>query len=308
MMIDTDSSPMTGSASDGTQLCQDSEQHRYEGGRRYHNNENVAYLLPDDVEEDDRLHAQHWGIKLAFGSNFDAPVQNDLEEGTNVLDSGCGPATWTLELASAYQNSKFYGIDISARFPDQIKPGNCEFMVHNILDELPFEKDYFGYIHQRLLIAGIKSVDWPKLLSNFRLVLKPGGWIELTELSYYTTQNAGPAAQLGNDLSIKVLLGTGLDPDLGSNLHKLLSSAGFTNIQKRSIDIPVNHGGKVGELFWQDFKEGLHAARPLFVKMCPKFQEPGAFEKYIEDYAEEAKANKYTVQWTRVIAQKPSDL
>lgn len=40
--------------------------------------------------DNDRIHSQHWLLKLIVGSNFDAPVGDVLENGATVLDSGCG--------------------------------------------------------------------------------------------------------------------------------------------------------------------------------------------------------------------------
>lgn len=42
----------------------------------------------------------------------------------------------------------------------------------------------------------------------------------------------------------------GMDIDLANNLEPMLKDAGFVNVQTRSFDMPMNHGGKVGELFW----------------------------------------------------------
>lgn len=86
--------------------------HRYEGNRRFHNEQDVNYLLPTDTEgacvhvcvcvhhhkvlkshpkkEDDRVNQQHWLIREAFGSHFSAPVHDLLENGTKVHDAGCG--------------------------------------------------------------------------------------------------------------------------------------------------------------------------------------------------------------------------
>ncbi|KAI9316251.1 S-adenosyl-L-methionine-dependent methyltransferase [Dichotomocladium elegans] len=304
-MSDTAVVSFSGAGHSNISSSSSTAQHRYDGGRRYHNDENIAYILPNDEEEDDRIHLQHWAIKLVFGSNFDAPIQKALEEGINVLDSGCGPATWTLEMANVFPCSTFYGIDISSRFPNQIKPGNCEFLLHNIVDDFPFEENYFGFIHQRLVTLGIKQVDWPKVLRNLKLILKPGGWIELTEFSYLKMENPGPCHQLASDLSLKMLTSAGLDIDLGTNLPRLLSDAGFINIQPRVVDVPVNHGGKVGDLFWDDLKEGIQSLKPMFIKMHPKFEDPAVFEKFSFDLGEEKKIHKWTMPWTRVIAQKP---
>jgi ubiquinone/menaquinone biosynthesis C-methylase UbiE len=83
-----------------------------------------------------------------------------LEKGIKVLDSGCGPATWCFDMAEAYPNSKFQGIDISRVFPESIKPVNVEFVNGNIAQLLPFEDNTFDYIHQRLLVGGLTHTDW----------------------------------------------------------------------------------------------------------------------------------------------------
>ncbi|KAI9322668.1 S-adenosyl-L-methionine-dependent methyltransferase [Dichotomocladium elegans] len=289
------------------QISQSTQSNRYENGRRFNDDENVVYILPNDAQDDDRLHIQHWALKLGFGSNFDAPVEQTLKDGTNVLDSACGPGTWMLDMATMFPNSKFYGTDVSSRFPDQIKPKNSEFCVHNIMDDPPFEKDYFGYIHQRLVIAGIKKNDWPKVIENLKLTLKPGGWIELTEISFVQMNNLGPITESGNNITFKVLAAGGMDPDLGSNLMQMLSDAGFINIQKRTFDAPLNHGGKIGELFWNDFEELMKSTKSAYASVHPEFEEPGVHEKFIKDVGEECKLNKTTVQWTRAFAQKPAE-
>lgn len=42
------------------------------------------------LSEMDRVHQQHWMLKVLFDGNFKAPVESALEEGMQVLDSGCG--------------------------------------------------------------------------------------------------------------------------------------------------------------------------------------------------------------------------
>lgn len=40
--------------------------------------------------ENDRVHQQHWMMRVAFGGNFDSPIEEALAQGIEVLDSGCG--------------------------------------------------------------------------------------------------------------------------------------------------------------------------------------------------------------------------
>lgn len=77
-----------------------------------------------------------------------------------MLDSGCGPATWTFEMGETYPRSKFHGVDVSCVFPESIKPANVEFVIGNIAKHIPYPDNTFDYIHQRLLLLGLTNEDW----------------------------------------------------------------------------------------------------------------------------------------------------
>lgn len=87
-------------------------------------------------------------------------MTDKLEKGITVLDSGCGPATWLFEMGESYPNSKFFGIDASLVFPENIKPANVEFVIGNLGKRIPFPDNTFDYIHQRILLMGLTSDDW----------------------------------------------------------------------------------------------------------------------------------------------------
>lgn len=87
-------------------------------------------------------------------------------EGISVLDSGCGPGTWTLEMAETFPKSKFHGVDCSCVFPENIKPANVDFAISNIAKEVPFPNNYFDYIFQRLLFLGLTGDDWDNVIKN----------------------------------------------------------------------------------------------------------------------------------------------
>ncbi|OBZ82304.1 hypothetical protein A0J61_09647, partial [Choanephora cucurbitarum] len=40
--------------------------YQYKDGRRYHAQKDVSYLLPNDDDEVDRVHQQHWILRHAF--------------------------------------------------------------------------------------------------------------------------------------------------------------------------------------------------------------------------------------------------
>ncbi|CAG8615683.1 6060_t:CDS:2 [Diversispora eburnea] len=68
---------------------QENPDFKYINGRRYHNVENVKYPLPNDDEELDRLHQQHFLLRYVWQRNFAAPVKHVLNQnGSKVLDVG----------------------------------------------------------------------------------------------------------------------------------------------------------------------------------------------------------------------------
>ncbi|RUS15742.1 S-adenosyl-L-methionine-dependent methyltransferase [Endogone sp. FLAS-F59071] len=97
----------------------------------------------NDGKEIERLQLQHWLLKLALDGNFEAPIKEMLENNAKVLEIGCGPGTWSMEMATEYPRSEFIGIDISSDFPSDCKPHNCNFLVSDFLAPLPFEDTSF---------------------------------------------------------------------------------------------------------------------------------------------------------------------
>ncbi|KAI8143712.1 S-adenosyl-L-methionine-dependent methyltransferase [Fennellomyces sp. T-0311] len=280
--------------------------HEYgEQGRRYHDRADASYILPNDEEESDRIHMQHWIVKLAFSGNFDSPVGSMLEQGINVLDAGCGPATWPLEMAEMFPQSKFYGVDISPVFPMQIKPSNCEFLLHNLSDPLPYPNNYFGFVHQRLLVMGIVDDDWIKIAKDYVRVTQPGGWIELTECTMPDIVNGGPNMTTLMTAVGAIAKSKGLNTRVSLELASILKQAGCVNITERKVVSPIKHGGKLGELLWDDFYTMFSALRPMVVKSRPDLETPEAYDKFLRESAAECSTYKTGLIWYRSYGQKP---
>lgn len=143
------------------------------------------YVLTQDNDEQDRMVAQHYLLRTAFGSDFSSPIKPLLQKGIVVLDVGCGPGTWTMEMSTAFPKSTFIGIDQSAFYPKDIKPRNCHFRSCGSLVQhqlpLPFPDNSIDYIYQRDINWGLTGQTWQPLLHEYQRILKPGGWIEFVE-------------------------------------------------------------------------------------------------------------------------------
>ncbi|KAL0077004.1 S-adenosyl-L-methionine-dependent methyltransferase [Phycomyces blakesleeanus] len=210
-----------------------------------------------------------------------------------------GPATWTLDMAKAYDRSEFYGIDISPVFPEDIKPANTHFQLANITNRLPFPDNHFDFIHQRLLIFGLTRSDWTKAIDELLRVLKPGGWIEFKELEL-NLENTGTMTTKLKESMITMTTTRDMNPTIGRELRLLLIQRGLLNIQAKRISVPVNHDGKIGELFWDNYKQMSLALAPVISGSLPL-----DFPQFLDSCAKECAKEKTNWGWHVVYAQKP---
>ncbi|KAI9254606.1 S-adenosyl-L-methionine-dependent methyltransferase [Phascolomyces articulosus] len=272
--------------------------------RKYHENVNAAYVLPEDEMENDRLYMQHYALKLAFGANFDSPIEEELEQGITVLDSGCGPGTWTLDMAQQYPQSKFYGLDISSVFPTEIKPSNTEFQLHNITEPAPFPENTFDYVHQRLLVMGLRNEEWKKVISNYLQVLKSNGYFEFTECTTDLV-NGGPKMTLLMDCMKTIATMKDLHIEVYRDFASYFEEAGAINVRSRQLIAPFNHTNKVGELLWKDYCMMFTALKPIVAKTHPELASEEAYAKFMEETGEECKEYKTHLIFSRCYGQKP---
>ncbi|KAG0274363.1 hypothetical protein BGZ95_009868 [Linnemannia exigua] len=223
-------------ATDGKSARQN---YRWIDGRRHHNTDGAAYIMPNDIDEMDRLHLQHFVIRHAFNGNTRAKFDNKIHK--DVLDVGC-------EMSTEHTETNFTGIDISAVWPTEIRPRNCRFQVVNVLQGLPFEDNTFDFVHQRFLIMGYPAKDWPFVIQELIRVTKPGGIIELTEIPIVSNAN-GPELTKLMEVLEQGCIERGLDTKAAKKLEGMLREAGIQDVKACHASIPVGAwGAKVGQL------------------------------------------------------------
>ncbi|KAG0046376.1 hypothetical protein BGZ83_008447 [Gryganskiella cystojenkinii] len=224
---------------------------RWIDGRRHHNTDGAPYILPNDIDEMDRLHLQHYVIRHAFGGNtrakFDGKVHKDV-----------------LDMSTEHTETNFTGIDISAVWPTEIRPRNCRFQVVNATQGLPFEDNTFDFVYQRFMIMGYPAESWSFIIQELVRVTKPGGIIELTEIPVVSNAN-GPELSRVLEILEEGCIAKGLDTKVAKKLDMLLREAGMSEIKSCHASIPVGAWGtKVGQLMrensaglWQSLKGWL---------------------------------------------------
>jgi ubiquinone/menaquinone biosynthesis C-methylase UbiE len=105
-----------------------------------------------------------------------------------VLDVACGPGGWIREVHLLYPQLRLIGIDNNkkaiqtARTDERITHAvNVSFELMDIMQPLAFPDNTFDVVNARLLIGVLPQKHWQPFLSECKRILKPGGYIRLTE-------------------------------------------------------------------------------------------------------------------------------
>ena len=84
-------------------------------------------------------------------------------------------------MAMQFADVEVHGIDISSKFPVNIKPKNCRFHVGNVNEPLPWADETFDFVFVRCMFSAITGASWPSVLREVMRVLKPGGFVEIQD-------------------------------------------------------------------------------------------------------------------------------
>ncbi|KAG9305826.1 hypothetical protein G9A89_001115 [Geosiphon pyriformis] len=269
-------------------------------GREALNPRNSIFGTPINLAEQDRLQTQHFLLKYVWGSNFSSPVTQILEfGGAKVLDVGCGPGTWCLDMATDYESSEFFGIDISPLFPSHIKPPNTTFLLADILSGLPFQDNYFDFIYLRNMsleftVKQCKEIVIPELTR----IVKPGGFIEC--MDYCFPKNFGPTSKIIFDLWADELVARKFDPNMDNQFFDLLSSQpNIIDIKKEYRAIPLGNWGKMNG------RMALNDVIQLLQLIGPSISLSGRnLENFLEEFKKECELYKHENTSYRIFAIK----
>jgi ubiquinone/menaquinone biosynthesis C-methylase UbiE len=148
----------------------------------------------------------------------------------NILDLGCGPGGWVLDVAFTLPEAEVEGVDVSrvmvdyanARARTQLLP-NASFGVMDITQPLEFPDHSFDLVNARFLTAVLKRDAWFLFLEECHRVLRPGGILRLTEAKDF---GATTCSWLNQFLALTrqalYQIGYGFTSDDGLNLIPIL--------------------------------------------------------------------------------------
>ncbi|GAA5806241.1 hypothetical protein HPULCUR_011772 [Helicostylum pulchrum] len=175
-----------------------------------------------------------------------------------VLDVACGSGVWVLDMATAYPDSQFYGIDFACIYPNTIKPANTTFHHGDLLDPegFPYPDEYFDYIHMRLFV-----------LSEINRVLKPGGYVELRDIDP-TIKNPGPTgSELFSDFTAHMLKLHTVDVTWTQSMCEVLSKqAELTDIHRQEVSVGFGYQGPLANSIDCSISDGLRSHEQFFME------------------------------------------
>ncbi|KAL6155267.1 hypothetical protein ACJBU6_06859 [Exserohilum turcicum] len=136
-----------------------------------------------DDREESRLTAQHDLISRLLGNRLFSH-QIPVAEPRSVLECGYGGGDWAVQCADEFEDCEVTAIDIfPMHVPDQ--PDNLELIGYNLNDPLRdpdiFKANQYDLIHSRFLAPGIKNGRWTRYIRDMKLLLRPGGWVQMME-------------------------------------------------------------------------------------------------------------------------------
>ncbi|KAJ3038540.1 hypothetical protein HDV00_000545 [Rhizophlyctis rosea] len=270
------------------------------------------YMLPNDDEEMDRLHMQHYVLQLLFGSNFSAPVTkllSDPRKQGKALDLGCGSGIWAFETATAFPTCHVTGMDLSPVQPSTVKPKNVEFMVGDLTNlPLPFPDVSFDFVHMRLLFLALRAEFWPVLITEIVRIVKPGGWVEFLEPSCITMEGATKAPNLLGIL-VEGQQARGIDVAIASRLEDyLLSQSSLKDVQtvRKVVNMrpdPTNEESvRLAKMMGEDVAAALTGVKGAFLAKGVCREEE--FDGVVREHVREMEEVGHTFSFTRCFGRK----
>ncbi|KAI1267315.1 S-adenosyl-L-methionine-dependent methyltransferase [Xylariaceae sp. FL1019] len=201
-------------------------------GRSYNNRYD---FLPNDAQEKDRNTLQHnIAVEVLDGRLYLAPVTNPRR----VLDLGCGPGDWTIDVAKRNPTAAVFGIDVEPVKP-RVRLPNCRFHLGDFTEKWPYDGK-FDLIHLRHL-GSLPSKD---VIATMYDRLEPGGWVEFCE---WIVAIQSPRNSLADSWFYKWaqhweagLNAIGTSAFYPEGYKQLLLEAGFQNVTIRKYGVPIN--------------------------------------------------------------------
>jgi ubiquinone/menaquinone biosynthesis C-methylase UbiE len=230
----------------------------------------------ENAEEMERLIKQAHLINEHIGL---LPVQIVPAVGQTVLDVGCGPGEWVLEMARNYPNCPIIGIDISQhmvaygnacarirQFP------NARFEVADASRLLPFPSASIDLVHVRLATGFLLVSTWPLFLKECFRVLRPGGVLCSVEVENFGIVNSQALMRYSDLLTEYLRRGEHCFTAEGSQIGimamqaHLLQQSGLASVQQHMYVLNYSLGTALHAQIIEDYSTLMRLWQPALIR------------------------------------------
>ncbi len=238
--------------------------------------DNIYYFDAENAAEMARLSDQDRIVTKYLGGHF--AEFDDLSGIRRVLDVACGSGGWAQEVAFAHPEMDVVGFDISetmikyARMQASIQGlDNVTFHVMDVQKPLDFSDHSFDFFNVRF-VPFLPAAVWYHLMQEAGRVIRPGGYIRLTETEWWCMTNSPALEEVCNIVVRAIKMGggfstTGRSIGVVPMLAQLLKEAGCTTVQQKPYLIDHSYGTEVYEAFLQDIKVFFKLVQPQMVAL-----------------------------------------
>ena len=262
-----------------------------------------GYVLDaENAAEMARLMLQDRLLTQAMGGVL--PEQGDLSNVYRVLDIGCGPGGWLLDLVTQQAHIHGVGIDISHLMMEYANNltttqglATLQFRVMDATGPLDFPDHTFDLINGRLLTGVLSTQQWPSLLQECMRITRPGGILRFTEAEYGFTNSPAFDLLQGKMGSLALYrAGHSFSPHartVGTTnmLRFLLRQAGCQQLQYQAHAIDYSSGTEAHESNVQNMLIFHKLYQPFLVQMQVASQEE--LQHLYEHMEEEVQAEDF---------------
>ncbi len=214
--------------------------------------ENSYLFETENATEVARLVERNTFFNEALGGVF--PERANLDGITRILDIGCGPGGWVMDVANYYPSREVVGIDVSdmmllrARNEAQRRTlKNVEFIKMNALQPLKFPDQHFDLVNMRAGVEYIPRANWYALLQECYRITRPGGILRVVEADRLLLTNSHAFEKYHSFYSrLLHLRGYGFSPDghtfgITPLLGELFHNAGYQRIYMKSYAVDYSY-------------------------------------------------------------------